>query len=262
MGEQGSSKRRHRVAGAVLRRLTVDQYEEAADHDDRYFEDGFADADRYFERFDGHLDLTGKSVIDVGCGYGSLCLRAAELGAARAAVIDVSDRFVDYARSRLEGDYAGFQDRVAIHKVEPSGWAPGQLFDVVLSKDSFEHIANPEGYIHAMKSYLAPGGTLAIGFGPLWRSPYGGHHQWMSKVPWIHLVFSERVVMAEWRRLGLPGEATSYANAAGGLNKMTLRRFLGHHHRSRAGAHLLRGQPDPQQGGQGARGDAPSPGPG
>ena len=65
---------------------------------------------------------------------------------------------------------------------------------------------------------LAPGGELFIGFGPLWKSPTGGRIDFMTGMPWAHLLFPERVVMAErWRFR--PDE--DYR----GLNKMTLARF-------------------------------------
>jgi len=34
-----------------------------------------------------------------------------------------------------------------------------------------------------MTRLLAPGGELVIGFGGLWKSPYGGHVQFMTKLP-------------------------------------------------------------------------------
>jgi len=211
---------------AALRRVSVDEFRQAPDHDDRYFADGFADADRYLDRFDGSLDFAGKSILDVGCGYGSLCLRAVERGARRAVGIDMEPKFTAFAQDKLASEYAHMADRVEFHLVDPSGWDSDERFDIVLSKDSFEHIADPESYVEDMKRHLEPGGLLAIGFGPLWRSPYGAHQRWMTALPWAHLLFPERVVMAEWRRLGFPDGAERYEEISGGLNKMTLSRFL------------------------------------
>ena len=70
-------------------------------------------------------------------------------------------------------------------------------FDIVLSKDSFEHYNDPENQIFTMQQYLKEEGILVIGFGPLWKSPYGGHISWMTKFPWAHLIFPESVIMAE-----------------------------------------------------------------
>ncbi len=51
----------------------------------------------------------------------------------------------------------------------------GRCFDLVFSKDSFEHFAEPERIVAAMIDALAPGGQLVIGFGLLWKGPTGGH---------------------------------------------------------------------------------------
>lgn len=99
-------------------------------------------------------------------------------------------------------------------------------FDVILSKDSFEHYANPERLIHRITELLEPNGILAIGFGPLWKSPQGGHLEFMTPVPWVHLLFPEDVVLAERRRFRPEEDARTFAEVRGGLNKMTLARFL------------------------------------
>jgi len=53
---------------------------------------------------------------------------------------------------------------------------------------------------HARVRRLAHGWRIAIGFGPLWKSPYGGHIGYMTRLPWAHLLFSERAIMRERRR--------------------------------------------------------------
>lgn len=215
----------HPLLTAALRRLSVDEFRLAEDHDDRYFEEQFASTQTYVERFEGALDFVGKSVLDVGCGYGNACMHLVEQGAARAVGIDVDSHVLSFGKRALETDYAHLRDRVAFHDVDATGWETEERFDLVISKDSFEHIADPEGYMAVMKRYLEPGGTLAIGFGPLWRSPYGAHQKWMSRFPWTHLLFPESVVMAEWQRLGFPDGAETYEQITGSLNKMTLARF-------------------------------------
>jgi SAM-dependent methyltransferase len=213
-----------RVLGSLLRRVSIDRFELAADHDETYFQDGFADTQRYQQRFDGHLSVAGRSVLDVGCGYGSSCFEFARQGAKRVLGIDIDAKFVAFAQDRLARE-PRLAARLEFRHVDAQGADLGETFDLAISKDSFEHIADPERYLAALKRYVGPGGEIAIGFGPLWRSPYGAHQLQMSRLPWAHLIFPERVVMREWRRIGFPGGATTYAEIAGGLNKMTLGRF-------------------------------------
>jgi hypothetical protein len=76
-----------------------------------------------------------------------------------------------------------------------------------------------------MASHLAPDGELVIGFGGLWKSPYGGHLMHMTKVPWIHLMIPETVVLRERRRYRPDEDPARYEDVKGGLNRMTLEKF-------------------------------------
>ncbi|MDP2710642.1 MAG: class I SAM-dependent methyltransferase [Solirubrobacteraceae bacterium] len=214
-----------RALAAILRRLSVDSFELAEDHDAAYFRHGIEDTARYVDRFEGTLDVRGRSVVDVGCGYGSSCFALVQRGATRVVGIDVSRDFIDFAEAELARSAPALQAAIEFRHVEQEGAQLGERFDVAMSKDSFEHIADPEAYLDVMKRYLRPGGELAIGFGPLWRSPYGAHQKWMSKLPWAHLLFPERVLMDRWQRLGYPDGARTHLEITGGLNRMTLRRF-------------------------------------
>ena len=64
-----------------------------------------------------------------------------------------------------------------------------------------------------------------IGFGGLWKSPYGGHIQHMTKVPWMHLLIPEEVVLRERRRYRPDEDPSCYEEIKGGLNRMTLEKF-------------------------------------
>jgi len=211
----------------ILRRASVSSFQLAEDHDAAYFQHGLADTERYLERFEGVLQVGGRSVVDVGCGYGSSCFSLVKHGAARVVGIDVNPDFIAFARDELRRSDAATRAAIEFRLVEPGGGDLGERFDVAISKDSFEHIADPEAYLHVMKSYVRVGGEIAIGFGPLWNSPYGAHQRWMSPLPWAHLLFPERVLMDRWQRLGYPDGARTHLEITGGLNRMTLRRFLG-----------------------------------
>jgi SAM-dependent methyltransferase len=101
-----------------------------------------------------------------------------------------------------------------------------EKFDIILSKDSFEHIAEPERFIAGLAHRLAKDGVIAIGFGPLWKSPYGGHIKFMTLLPWAHLLFPEWVIMEERRRFRPDEDVKSFSEIRGGLNKMTLKRCM------------------------------------
>jgi 2-polyprenyl-3-methyl-5-hydroxy-6-metoxy-1,4-benzoquinol methylase len=65
-------------------------------------------------------------------------------------------------------------------------------FDLILLKDTIEHIPEQERFIPYLKEFLKPGGKVFFGFPP-WRMPFGGHQQiCRKKLPsvwaWLHLL--------------------------------------------------------------------------
>lgn len=196
---------------------------------DAAFAAAWASTERFVVRFP-ELEISGRSVLDYGCGVGATPIWLAEHGAARAVGVDIQS--VDYPRSRLARDYPQLRERVAFRQVEAGYDVGEERFALVISKDTFEHVDDPDSYVAAMKAYLEPGGEIAIGFGPLWKSPWGGHIDFMTTLPWAHLVFPEDVILNERRRFR-PNESPSrFEEVRGGLNRMTLARFLGTMERS------------------------------
>jgi 2-polyprenyl-3-methyl-5-hydroxy-6-metoxy-1,4-benzoquinol methylase len=93
------------------------------------------------------IDLTGKSVLDVGCGTGGVdIVLAGELKASRVVAIDVQAELLDRAQARLESAQPHLAGRVEFHLVSlgPLNW-PNETFDVVFSKDSLIHITDKAG---------------------------------------------------------------------------------------------------------------------
>jgi SAM-dependent methyltransferase len=100
-----------------------------------------------------------------------------------------TSRFCPQARTLVEQE-PELAERLELIETDGSLVELGdERFDVVLSKDSFEHYAEPESFVHTIARFLKPGGLLAVAFGPLWKSPYGGHTEFMTPVPWAHLLF-------------------------------------------------------------------------
>ena len=209
-----------RALARLLRALAHDPADEETSSE---AEEGWRDlsTQRFFERLPPWLELEDRTVLDVGCGGGSTCLELARMGA-RAVGADIQP--VTAATERLERE-PELRDRCEFRQVESLRDLGDRRFDVVLSQDSFEHYADPEGFVFQLVEPVAPGGLVVIGFGPLWKSPLGGHIDFMTSLPWAHLLFPERVIMAERRRFRPDEDATRFEDILGGLNRMTLTRF-------------------------------------
>ena len=91
---------------------------------------------KFFAKFIGRLDLTGKRVADVGTGTGILALAAARAGAANVVAIDINPNAVEAAAENARAN--GLEDRVtALRSDLLSEVAPGPAFDVILSNPPF-----------------------------------------------------------------------------------------------------------------------------
>jgi SAM-dependent methyltransferase len=203
--------------------VCVRHYNKPEEHDEMYFRNGFESSKEFFNRFNGKLDFKQKSVLDIGHGFGSNCIYMAQNGATRVVGIEIDEHRYDFARQKLATEYKELSNIVEFRIADDTF---NEQFDIVVSKDSFEHYANPEDFITVMKQHMNKDGIIAIGFSPLWKAPYGGHITYMTKLPWAHLLFPESVIMQERKRFRLEDEARSFEEMKGGLNKMTLKRYL------------------------------------
>lgn len=194
-----------------------------ADYGESHFQAGLGSTDRFFARLPAELSLDGRSVLDYGCGDGSGVVWAARQGASRALGVDIAG--VEFARRQTGERFPELAERCEFRRISGPGDLTGERFDVVLSKNTFEHVVDPDAYVADMKSLLADDGDLIIGFSPLWKSPWGGHIDFMTRFPWAHLIFPEDVIMAERRRFRPDEDARRFEEIKGGLNRMTLARF-------------------------------------
>lgn len=170
-----------------------------ADRD--YFARGERSNPRFWSRFGGAPDFRGRRALDVGCGHGSLCLDMAAAGAQEVVGLDLNARLIDFARTYLAQERPDLQGRVSFHCLDLAQWPPDH-FDVIVSKDSFEHILDLHGMLAEMGRRLAPGGRVYAGFGPLYRSPFGDHDavRLGVRLPWAHVLMGERRLIAHVNR--------------------------------------------------------------
>ena len=90
------------------------------------------------------IDLTSKTVLDIGCGSGGVTVDLVRRhGAGRVIGIDVERDVCAVSKKRV--DAAGLTGRIEILQVEP-GPLPmaDSSLDIVFSKDSIIHISDKE----------------------------------------------------------------------------------------------------------------------
>lgn len=101
----------------------------------------------------------GLSLIDVGCGGGLLAEPMRRMGFAVTA-IDASAENIGTARAHAEPQGLDIAYRAAtVEQLEAEGAGP---FDVVLTMEVIEHVADPEAFVRSCSRLLAPGGMMIV----------------------------------------------------------------------------------------------------
>jgi ubiquinone/menaquinone biosynthesis C-methylase UbiE len=105
-------------------------------------------------------DLTGASVLDIGCGAGGIDLALVRNhGAGYVTGLDVEDTVLARARELIAR--AQLTARIGLVKVAPGPLPfPPRSFDVVFSKDSLVHIGDKQALMAEVFRVLKPGGRF------------------------------------------------------------------------------------------------------
>ncbi len=135
----------------------------------------------------------GLKVMEIGCGEGGVLRPFAEQGA-QCLGVDLSASRIEKAIERMTPEIEAGQARFLAQNVYEEAFLAehkGQ-FDLILLKDTIEHIPEQEKFIPYIKQLLKPEGYIFFGFPP-WRMPFGGHQQICSSkvlgyLPYYHLL--------------------------------------------------------------------------
>jgi 2-polyprenyl-3-methyl-5-hydroxy-6-metoxy-1,4-benzoquinol methylase len=133
----------------------------------------------------------GFVVLEVGCGQGGNLYPFWEKGCTVIG-IDKDNAKMEYAKARFNNGKSN--DRLILlndnfYETDPNSIPKANL---VLIRDTLEHIVNKEIFFERLKEFLADDALIFVSFPP-WRMPFGGHQQGcknslLSKTPWLHLL--------------------------------------------------------------------------
>jgi cyclopropane-fatty-acyl-phospholipid synthase len=104
----------------------------------------------------------GQRLLDVGCGWGSLVLHAAEHYGVHATGITLSEQQRDFVVKRVAE--RGLAGRVDVELCDYREFDPSEPFDAVSSIEMGEHVgeANYPTYVARLWGALRPGGRLLL----------------------------------------------------------------------------------------------------
>ncbi|MEO0470718.1 MAG: class I SAM-dependent methyltransferase, partial [Bacteroidota bacterium] len=132
-------------------------------------------------------------VMEIGCGEGGVLVPFVEKGAFCMGV-DLSPSRIEHARRLQSEQIAQGKAHFVTQNVYDADFLAEHKgsFDLIMLKDTIEHIPDQEKFIPYLKEFLVPGGLIFFGFPP-WYMPFGGHQQICSSkllgyLPYYHLL--------------------------------------------------------------------------
>lgn len=140
---------------------------------------------------DAHV--TGRSLLDFGCGDGQLSLF---LGTTRSPerIVGVDLIPASIERARIQAEHASLNCPVSF-RVGSAARIPvdDQSVDTVLAFDCLEHVMEPLAILREWYRVIRPGGVCLLTWCPF-KGPWGAHMESLIPVPWAPLLFGEKAV--------------------------------------------------------------------
>lgn len=155
----------------------------------------------------------GESLLDIGCGWGSLVLYAAGNYGVRATGITLSEPQAELARRRISE--AGLADRCRVEVRDYRDFPRGTSFDKVVSVGMFEHVGHAKlpGYFSEAYRLTRPGG-LFLNHGIVTLSPVSVPGRAVARALGPRTSFIQRYVFPDGE-LVTPGEVLRFSEGAG-----------------------------------------------
>ncbi len=100
-------------------------------------------------------DLTGKRVLDLGCGYGEHCISFIQKGADRVVGIDISEKMLEVAKAENSDSKIEYR-LMPIEDIDQIT----EKFDVVISSLALHYVEDFKGVVKNVNGLLTPGGEF------------------------------------------------------------------------------------------------------
>ncbi|NTW33828.1 MAG: class I SAM-dependent methyltransferase [Bacteroidetes bacterium] len=130
-------------------------------------------------------------VCEIGCGEGGNLKPFVDFGC-KVTGIDISENKIANAKLFFKNNPQ--KDNLTLISEDIYKITPDELpkFDIILMRDTLEHIPNQDIFLNSLKKFIKPTGKIFISFPP-WRMPFGGHQQvcrssFLSKLPYFHIL--------------------------------------------------------------------------
>lgn len=126
-----------------------------------------------YERFSYTLShaepLTGRSVLDVGCGTGQYAIEFAKNGASRIVGIDIAPNMLETSRKNVQT--AGVADRCEFFQSDLLEFNPETQFNVTIGIGLFDYIRDALPVLRKMREVTMDKVIISVPRSNTWRAP-------------------------------------------------------------------------------------------
>jgi ubiquinone/menaquinone biosynthesis C-methylase UbiE len=145
----------------------------------------------------GSNNGTKARILEIGCGYVGVCdYVASQVKNAIVIGMDIDEKFLNEGKKERKTQSTASSLMVS-NAMQCS--LKDCSFDIVYNINSFEHFTYPEKVINEIVRLLKPGGLVLFEFAA-YKTPWGHHLFDLIRVPWIHVLFSDKALVAAWLR--------------------------------------------------------------
>ena len=161
----------------------------------KYFDYSKSENEKFWRRLGIKPNFKNKTVLDFGCGHGALSIDIGLLGAKSVIGIDLEEKLINFAKKNLKKNFLFLENKINFEKIDILKTQIKDKYDVIVSKDTFEHTVNLPEVLKKMYNLLNEGGRIYLGFGPLYNFYNGDHGRLNMYLPWFHLLFNEKFLV-------------------------------------------------------------------
>ena len=153
----------------------------------------------------GMIGLTGKRVLEIGCGNGYETWYAGRALGADAWGVDVQEHAPWFTLNQASNVHLLCADLAVDQPFEEN------YFDRIMSFTVWEHVTHPYAMLREAHRVLKPGGLFWLRAN-LYAGTKASHRYRDIHFPWPHLLFTDDVINSWYRSHGLPEVGLAWVN--------------------------------------------------
>ena len=165
------------------------------EHHLEYFKNGESENIKFWKRLNIKPKFKNKTILDFGCGLGSLTINVAKKFPKKIIGIDLEKEFIEFANRNLNTNFNELNKIVEFKKLDLLKKKFHKKFDIIISKDTFEHSVNLDKILEKFYAILNTNGYVYLGFGPLYNFLNGDHARTGLVIPWLHALLPEKFII-------------------------------------------------------------------